>query len=88
MLGPNGAGKTTAVEILEGYRKRTSGEVSVLGVDPANSDSRWRKTARANNGDSTATIALLSSRFGGENPDLTVGCPSLEDVYLQMIGQP
>ena len=35
LLGPNGAGKTTVVEILEGYRKRTSGEVDVLGVDPA-----------------------------------------------------
>jgi ABC-2 type transport system ATP-binding protein len=35
LLGPNGAGKTTTVEILEGYRKRTSGEVSVLGYDPA-----------------------------------------------------
>ena len=34
LLGPNGAGKTTTVEILEGYRKRTSGEVSVLGHDP------------------------------------------------------
>jgi ABC-2 type transport system ATP-binding protein len=36
LLGPNGAGKTTTVEILEGYRARTSGEVSVLGHDPAN----------------------------------------------------
>ncbi|HEY4450048.1 MAG TPA: ABC transporter ATP-binding protein [Solirubrobacteraceae bacterium] len=35
LLGPNGAGKTTTVEILEGYRARTSGEVSVLGEDPA-----------------------------------------------------
>jgi ABC-2 type transport system ATP-binding protein len=35
LLGPNGAGKTTTVEILEGYRARTSGEVSVLGHDPA-----------------------------------------------------
>lgn len=34
-LGPNGAGKTTTVEILEGYRRRSSGEVSVLGFDPA-----------------------------------------------------
>jgi ABC-2 type transport system ATP-binding protein len=33
-LGPNGAGKTTTVEIFEGYRKRTGGEVRVLGVDP------------------------------------------------------
>jgi ABC-2 type transport system ATP-binding protein len=35
LLGPNGAGKTTTVEILEGYRERSSGEVSVLGHDPA-----------------------------------------------------
>ena len=33
-LGPNGAGKTTTVEILEGYRQRTGGEVRVLGEDP------------------------------------------------------
>jgi ABC-2 type transport system ATP-binding protein len=35
LLGPNGAGKTTTVEILEGYRTRDHGEVSVLGVDPS-----------------------------------------------------
>src|SRR5215211_5095053 len=35
LLGPNGAGKTTTVEILEGYRERSAGEVSVLGFDPA-----------------------------------------------------
>ena len=33
-LGPNGAGKTTTIEILEGYRERSGGEVEVLGVDP------------------------------------------------------
>ena len=42
LLGPNGAGKTTTVEILEGFRKRSSGSVSVLGVDPDNGDSTWR----------------------------------------------
>jgi ABC-2 type transport system ATP-binding protein len=41
-LGPNGAGKTTTVEILEGFRTRTAGEVSVLGVDPADGDAAWR----------------------------------------------
>jgi ABC-2 type transport system ATP-binding protein len=41
-LGPNGAGKTTAVEILEGYRTRDDGHVSVLGVDPAHADLAWR----------------------------------------------
>jgi len=35
LLGPNGAGKTTTVEILEGYRDRSGGEVRVLGLDPA-----------------------------------------------------
>jgi len=42
LLGPNGAGKTTTVEILEGYRRRDSGEVSVLGVDPRRADADWR----------------------------------------------
>ena len=41
-LGPNGAGKTTTVEILEGYRPRSAGEVSVLGVDPQRADRGWR----------------------------------------------
>jgi ABC-2 type transport system ATP-binding protein len=41
-LGPNGAGKTTTVEILEGFRQRTAGEVSVLGQDPAVADGAWR----------------------------------------------
>jgi ABC-2 type transport system ATP-binding protein len=41
-LGPNGAGKTTTVEILEGHRRRTAGEVRVLGVDPQHADRRWR----------------------------------------------
>ena len=38
LLGPNGAGKTTTVEILEGYRRRSAGIVSVLGHDPAAHD--------------------------------------------------
>jgi ABC-2 type transport system ATP-binding protein len=42
LLGPNGAGKTTTIEILEGFRLRSAGAVSVLGVDPARGDERWR----------------------------------------------
>jgi ABC-2 type transport system ATP-binding protein len=42
LLGPNGAGKTTTVEILEGYRHRDSGTVSVLGHDPAHPTRAWR----------------------------------------------
>jgi ABC-2 type transport system ATP-binding protein len=41
-LGPNGAGKTTTIEILEGYRERSDGEVSVFGVDPAQPTRAWR----------------------------------------------
>jgi ABC-2 type transport system ATP-binding protein len=43
LLGPNGAGKTTTVEILEGHRQRTSGEVSVLGFDPATGGRDYRE---------------------------------------------
>jgi ABC-2 type transport system ATP-binding protein len=42
LLGPNGAGKSTTIEILEGFRVRSAGEVSVLGSDPARGDEAWR----------------------------------------------
>ncbi len=42
LLGPNGAGKTTTIEILEGFRMRSAGQVRVLGVDPARGDEQWR----------------------------------------------
>ncbi|RCG30881.1 ABC transporter ATP-binding protein [Sphaerisporangium album] len=42
ILGPNGAGKSTTVEILEGYRERDAGEVSVLGTDPRHPTRLWR----------------------------------------------
>jgi ABC-2 type transport system ATP-binding protein len=42
LLGPNGAGKSTTVEMLEGHRERTSGQISVLGFDPANGDTEFR----------------------------------------------
>ncbi|MFT7838719.1 ABC transporter ATP-binding protein [Saccharothrix sp. BKS2] len=42
LLGPNGAGKTTTIEVLEGFRKRSAGEVRVLGVDPDRGDEAWR----------------------------------------------
>jgi len=45
LLGPNGAGKTTTVEILEGFRDRSGGEVETLGVDPARrATQRWLRT--------------------------------------------
>jgi ABC-2 type transport system ATP-binding protein len=60
LLGPNGAGKTTVTEILEGYRTRDSGDVQVLGQDPAHADRAWR---------SQLGIVLQSDRDLG---DLTV----------------
>jgi ABC-2 type transport system ATP-binding protein len=60
LVGPNGAGKTTTVEILEGYRTRSSGEVSVLGADPERADTGLR--------DRTGIVLQES----GIEPDLTV----------------
>ena len=59
-LGPNGAGKTTTVEILEGYRRRSGGEVEVLGEDPQRAGREWRERIG---------IVLQSSRL---DPYLTV----------------
>ncbi|WP_133542168.1 ABC transporter ATP-binding protein [Microbacterium sp. BK668] len=42
LLGPNGAGKSTTVEILEGYRRRSGGEVAVLGEDPGTAGLEWK----------------------------------------------
>jgi ABC-2 type transport system ATP-binding protein len=42
LLGPNGAGKTTTIEILEGFRIRSAGEVTVLGQDPGHATEDWR----------------------------------------------
>ena len=42
LLGPNGAGKSTTIEILEGYRDRSGGDVSVLGTDPRHGGLGWK----------------------------------------------
>ncbi len=61
LLGPNGAGKTTTVEILEGYRDRDGGEVSVLGTDPHQAGRAWR-----------ARIGIVL-QLAADAPELTVG---------------
>ncbi|MCL1800669.1 MAG: ABC transporter ATP-binding protein [Promicromonosporaceae bacterium] len=66
ILGPNGAGKTTTVEILEGFRKRDSGQVTVLGEDPANPSRAWRSRVgivlqSANDMDKLTVFEAISS---------------------------
>jgi ABC-2 type transport system ATP-binding protein len=69
-LGPNGAGKTTTVEILEGFRRRSGGVVTVLGLDPAQGDAGWR---------SRIGVVLQESQ---PEPELTVEeCLSLYAGY-------
>jgi ABC-2 type transport system ATP-binding protein len=64
LLGPNGAGKTTTVEILEGYRRRDAGTVTVLGTDPETAGTAWRASIgivlqeSADNADLTCLEAL------------------------------
>jgi ABC-2 type transport system ATP-binding protein len=94
-LGPNGAGKTTTIEILEGYRERTSGDVRVLGVDPAGPSRQWREriglvlqeceldphlTVRE-------TLSLFSSFYPSPRPiDETLELVGLGNVRDEQIG--
>ncbi|HWS50385.1 MAG TPA: ABC transporter ATP-binding protein [Microbacterium sp.] len=72
LLGPNGAGKSTTIEILEGFRHRTSGDVRVLGVDPQRGGLDWKarigvvlqSTGEAGN----FTVRELLTEFAGYYP--------------------
>jgi ABC-2 type transport system ATP-binding protein len=85
LLGPNGAGKTTTVEILEGYRERDGGAVTVLGTDPARADQKWRErigvVLQSSAMYQTLTVAESLALFAGyyERPR------SVEEV-VQLIG--
>jgi ABC-2 type transport system ATP-binding protein len=72
LLGPNGAGKTTTVEVLEGYRRRDTGEVHVLGEDPEHADRRWRSrigvVLQSNADHAELTVAELVRHFAGFYP--------------------
>ncbi|MGB7983123.1 MAG: ABC transporter ATP-binding protein [Candidatus Nanopelagicales bacterium] len=85
LLGPNGAGKTTATEILAGYRHRDAGQVTVLGVDPARADRRWRTrigiVLQSVNDLGELTVAESLAHFAGYYPD-----PRPVDEVLHQVG--
>jgi ABC-2 type transport system ATP-binding protein len=68
-LGPNGAGKTTTVEILEGFRTRTGGDVEVLGSDPADPAPGWRErvgvVAQSSVPERNLTVGETVELYGG-----------------------
>lgn len=72
LLGPNGAGKSTVIEILEGYRDRTSGDVRVLGVDPHRGGLEWKARlgiVLQNTGEApTASVRELLAHFASFYP--------------------
>ena len=92
LLGPNGAGKTTTVEILEGYRSRDAGEVSVLGVDPADATPQWRARVgivlQSVTDLSELTVAETVRHFAGyyprpRDPDEVIATVGLTDSAAQ-----
>jgi ABC-2 type transport system ATP-binding protein len=95
-LGTNGAGKTTTIEILEGYRPPNSGEVSVLGTDPARGDRAWRNriglVLQESELDPVYTVRETVRMFARyfEAPtsvDRTIGAAGLSDKADERIGR-
>jgi len=88
LLGPNGAGKTTTIEILEGYRRRDDGSVSVLGIDPARAPREWRarigvvlqSSAMYENLSVRESLALFAGYYDSPRPvDEVIGVVGLEE---------
>ena len=73
LLGPNGAGKSTTIEILEGYRNRSGGEVSVLGVDPQVGGLDWKArlgiVLQSSGESGNVTVQEQLSHFAGFYPN-------------------
>src|SRR5687767_15764064 len=85
LLGPNGAGKTTTVEILEGYRTRDGGTVSVLGEDPAEASREWRERI----GVVLQSSSLYETLTVAENLTLFAGYfahPRKVDEVVELVG--
>jgi ABC-2 type transport system ATP-binding protein len=85
LLGPNGAGKTTTVEILEGFRHRDGGRVSVLGFDPATGDRKLKEqmgiVLQTVGVDPYLTVAETVDMFRGYYPK-----PRPRDEVIELVG--
>ena len=85
LLGPNGAGKSTTVEILEGHRQRTSGDVSVLGFDPGHGDRAYKQRIGVVLQDTSVerflTVAEVIDRFRSFFPN-----PRPRDEIIEVVG--
>lgn len=85
ILGPNGAGKSTTVEILEGYRTRDAGEVSVLGTDPGKPTRAWRSrigiVLQTANDAAELTVREIVRHFAGYYPN-----PRDPDEVIEKVG--
>jgi ABC-2 type transport system ATP-binding protein len=90
LLGPNGAGKTTTLEILEGFRERSGGEVEVLGVDPEDGDRGWRERIGIVLQDSfpepELTVRECASLYAGYYSAPREVVPTLAEVGLAELG--
>lgn len=96
LLGPNGAGKSTTIEILEGYRHRTSGEVRVLGVDPQHGGLDWKArlgiVLQSTGEAGSFTVRELLTEFAGYYPrprdiDEVIGAVGLEQKQRVRAGR-
>ena len=85
LLGPNGAGKTTTVEILEGHRQATGGEVRVLGHDPARGDRAYRErigiVLQSTGIDPYLTVRETVAKYSGYYPH-----PRDADEVIELVG--
>jgi ABC-2 type transport system ATP-binding protein len=85
LLGPNGAGKTTTVEILEGYRRRDAGDVTVLGIDPGRHRARLKPrigiVLQSTGVDRYLTVAETIAMYSGYYPH-----PRPVDEVVDLVG--
>ncbi|MFI5893551.1 ABC transporter ATP-binding protein [Actinoplanes sp. NPDC051513] len=86
LLGPNGAGKTTTVEILEGHRRRSGGDVTVLGEDPGTAGRAWRArigiVLQDTDDAADLTVAEMVKHVAGFYPDPRAAAEVIDLVGL------